>query len=73
MENQNIRKDDYMSKDCCSPKDTDCCEEVDVNVKVNVDVGKIVKYVCITAVLIVGIIFGTNCYNNMLSNDRAQL
>ncbi|HHX13198.1 MAG TPA: hypothetical protein GX731_10275 [Clostridiales bacterium] len=62
-----------MSKDCCSPKDSDCCEEVDVNVKVNVDVGKIVKYVCITAVLIVGIIFGTNCYNKMLSNNRAHL
>lgn len=65
---KNIRKDDYMSKDCCSSKDTDSCEEVDVNVKVNVDVSKIVKYVCITAVLIVGIIFGTNCYNKMLDD-----
>ena len=63
-----------MFNDCCTPpKDSDCCEEADVNVKVNVDVTKIVKYVCITSVLIVGIIFGTKCYNKILDNTRAYL
>jgi hypothetical protein len=49
-------------KECCSPKDND----PRVNVNVNVDVPKIVKYCCITGVLIVGIIFGTRCFRNML-------
>jgi hypothetical protein len=44
-------------KNCCSPKDNDSC----VNVNVIVDVPKIVKYCCISGVLIVGIIFGSKC------------
>jgi len=48
-------------KDCCSPKD------IDSAVTVSVDVTKIVKYVCIAGVIIVGIIFGNRCYQKMLS------
>lgn len=51
-------------KNCCTPKDVDKC----VNVNVNVDVPKIVKYSCITGVLIVGIIFGTKCFRKMLED-----
>lgn len=36
--------------------------ETNVNVDVNVDVPKIVKYSCLSAVLIIGIIFGTRTY-----------
>jgi len=32
----------------------------------NIDVTKIVKYVCIAGVLIVGIVFGTMCYMKLL-------
>ncbi|HWT76699.1 MAG TPA: hypothetical protein VN258_18530 [Mobilitalea sp.] len=48
-------------KDCCS---NDECRNVNVNV--NVDVPKIVKYSCITGILIVGIIFGSKCFGKML-------
>lgn len=48
------------SCDCCS------CEPAGVTVKVNVDVPKIVKYACLTGILIVGIIFGTKCFAKML-------
>lgn len=36
------------------------------SITVLVDVTKIVKYSCITAICIVGIIFGTRCYHKML-------
>lgn len=49
-------------KNCCTPKDA--CSSVNVNV--NVDVPKIVKYSCIAGVLIVAIIFGTKCFRHML-------
>jgi|GEM_PF-592363 hypothetical protein len=56
-----------MSKhNYCSPDD--CEKQACVNVNVNVDVPKIVKYSCMTGVLIVGIIFGTNLYKKMLEN-----
>lgn len=48
-------------KDCCTPTDNNS------SVTVNVDVTRIVKYVCIAGVFIVGIIFGTRCYHNMVS------
>lgn len=35
-------------------------------VTVDVNVTRIVKYICIASVLIVGIIFGTRCYRDML-------
>lgn len=46
-------------KDYCQTDD--CC-----NVKVTVEVSKIVKYVSIAAVLIVGIIFGTMTFKKMM-------
>ena len=50
-----------MSKnECCSSEERGC------NVKVNVDVNKIVKSLSIAAVLIVGIIFGTMTFRKML-------
>jgi len=48
-------------KDCCTPN------EAGSSVTVKVDVTKIVKYVCITSIFIVGIIFGTKCYQKMLA------
>ncbi len=47
-------------KDCCSPKDAN------VNVNVNVDVPKIIKYLSVAGVIIVGIIFGTRCFRKMM-------
>ena len=47
------------TKDCCLTEE--CCD-----VKVNVEVSKIVKYVSIAAVLIVGIIFGTMTFRKMM-------
>ncbi len=51
-------------KNCCTPKDI----TRQVNVNVNVDVPKIVKYSCVTGVLIVGIIFGTKLFGKMLDD-----
>lgn len=51
-------------KDCCEPNDIGAS-----SVKVTVDVTRIVKYVCIAGVVIVGIIFGTKCYQNLLKED----
>lgn len=53
------KKYENESNDCCKPG---------VTVKVNVDVPKIVKYSCVTGILIVGIIFGSKCFNKMLEN-----
>ena len=50
-------------KNCCTSNDADR----NVSVNVNVDVPKIVKYACFTGVLIVGIIFGTKLFKNMLA------
>lgn len=45
----------------------DCCQGGEgCNVKVTVEVGKIVKYLSVAAVLIVGIIFGTLTFRKML-------
>ncbi|NLK74928.1 MAG: hypothetical protein GX288_06520 [Clostridiales bacterium] len=54
-----------MSKsDCCST------DNKGTNVTVQIDVTKIVKYVCVSAVLIVGIIFGTRCYKNLIIDNK---
>lgn len=54
-----------MSKyDCCETKTPGTS-----SVNVTVDVTKIVKYVCFTAIAIVGIIFGTRCYQSMIEDD----
>lgn len=39
-----------------------------IMVKVDVDVTKIVKYVCITGFLIVACIFGEKCFRDFLEN-----
>jgi len=52
-----------MSK-CCSSSE----EDAKVTVKVNVDVPKIVRYLCVTGVLIVGIIFGTKTFEKMMDS-----
>ena len=54
-----------MSKECCSTQENGS----ECNVNVNVEVNKIVKYLSIAAVLIVGIIFGTMTFRRMLEND----
>lgn len=56
-------------KNCCTPKDSDA----HVNVNVNVDVPKIVKYSCLTGVLIVGIIFGTSIFHKMLEKGFFEI
>lgn len=40
-----------------------------VSVAVQVDVTKIVRYSCTAAVLIVGIIFGTKCYRELMKEQ----
>jgi hypothetical protein len=39
-------------------------------ITVNVDVTRIVKYVCVAGVLIVGIIFATRCYRNIIHSSK---
>lgn len=51
-------------KNCCTSKEENPNKGVTVNV--TVDVPKIVKSLCITGVLIVGIIFGTRTFQKML-------
>jgi hypothetical protein len=54
-----------MSKiGCCEPKVPGTS-----SVNISVDVTKIVKYVCFAGIVIVGIIFGTRCYQKMMDND----
>lgn len=53
-----------MKKDCCSTEAGDCS----CDVKVVVEVSKIVKSLCIAGVLIVGIIFGTKTFRTMLES-----
>lgn len=62
--NMKVRNVIMSSKECCSPQECDC----ECNVKVTVEVNKIVKYLSIAAVLIVGIIFGTRTFRKMLEN-----
>ena len=51
-----------MSKiDCCNPKEAGASSVI-----ISIDVTKIVKYACCTAIVIVGIIFGTKSYQKML-------
>lgn len=57
-----------MSKNDCCNSASDTFPEA-VAVKVSVDVTKIVKYVCFAGIVIVGIIFGTKCYQRMIEND----
>lgn len=49
-------------KNCANPMESTS----NVNVTVNVDVPKIVKYCAVAGILIVGIIFGTRCFRNMM-------
>lgn len=54
-----------MSKlDCCEPKASGTS-----SVNVLVDVTKIVKYLCFAGIVIVGIIFGTRCYQKMIEYE----
>lgn len=53
-------------KNCCRSKDDNANSNVCVNV--NVDVPKIVKYSCLTGVLIVGIVFASINFRKMLEN-----
>jgi hypothetical protein len=50
--------------DCCEPKVPGTS-----SVNVTVDVTKIVKYICFAGIAIVGIIFGTKCYQKMMDKD----
>lgn len=45
-------------------------EEQEAMVKVEVNVTKIVKYVCMTGVLIVGCIFGEKCFRDYVQSGR---
>jgi hypothetical protein len=51
------------TKDCCSEEQGDC------KVTVVVEVNKIIKYLSIAAVVIVGIIFGTRTFTKMLQHN----
>jgi hypothetical protein len=48
-------------------------QEGGVTVRVNVDVPKIIKYLCITGVIIVGIIFGTKTFKHMLEHGFFEI
>ncbi len=48
-------------KECCSEKSSGS------SVTVLVDVSKMVKYLCFAGIIIVGIIFGSKCYQKMLT------
>ncbi len=39
---------------------------VNSNISINIDVYKIVKALCAASVMIIGIIFGAKCFNNLL-------
>ncbi|HHV13783.1 MAG TPA: hypothetical protein GXX75_26300 [Clostridiales bacterium] len=57
------------SKDCCPSENS----ENGVIVRVNVDVPKIIKYLCITGIIIVGIIFGTKTFKHMLEHGFFEI
>lgn len=46
--------------------------EDNTSLEVKVDVTKIVKYVCIAGILIIGIIFGTKCMTNLSKQDITE-
>lgn len=53
-----------------------CCEPTlpgTSSVNVSVNVTKIVKYVCFTGIVIVGIIFGTRCYQKMIEHGVIKI
>lgn len=54
-----------MAKCCSTEADQ---EGRNVSVKVNVDVPKIVRCLCVTGVIIVGIVFGTKTFQKMLDS-----
>ena len=58
-----------MSKKCCSTEEFD----PNVTVTVSVDVPKIIKYLCVTGVLTVGIIFGTRTFLKMLEKGFFEI
>lgn len=61
----NTEREMIMSKiGYCEPKEAGTS-----SVNVSVDVTKIVKYVCLAGIAIVGIVFGTKCYQKMIEND----
>lgn len=41
-------------------------------VQIDVNVTKIVKYVCITGVLVVAIIFGVGCYRDIIRSSADE-
>ncbi|CRZ34857.1 hypothetical protein DFR55_10652 [Herbinix hemicellulosilytica] len=43
------------------------------SIQVTVDITKIVKYLCFAGVIIVGIIFGTKCFQNMLKEGLIEI
>ena len=55
------------SKDCCKSE-----KEPNINVTVNVDVPKIVKYTCITGILIVAFIFSSKNLARMLEKGLME-
>lgn len=55
---------------------SNCCSsdgERQVSVNVNVDVPKIVKYACITGVLIVAIVFCSKCCKRMMELGKCPM
>jgi hypothetical protein len=50
-----------------------CEEKGNSVVRVEVDVTKIVKYVCLTGVFIVGIIFGCNAWSKVVKDGRLDM
>ena len=53
-------------------KNKECTTE-EARVEVRVDVAKIVKYCCATAIVIVGIIFGTKTWLDYLGLEQKEL
>jgi hypothetical protein len=65
------RKMNMSKVNYCEPKNADKSVDnapVDVTVNVTVNVTKIVKYLCFAGIVIVGIIFGTRCYQKMIED-----
>jgi hypothetical protein len=58
-------------KNCGSTKEAD--QDANVSVSVVVDVPKIIKYLCMAGVLIVGIIFGTKTFKKMLEEGFFEM
>lgn len=53
----------------CNDENKDCKQEgMSSMVKIEVNVTKIVKYVCITGILIVACIFGEKCFRDFVEN-----